>query len=54
MVIFFKLFEFFYLFCVLNVSLDLINYDELELELFDVYDVCVFFVDDSKLVCNYI
>ena len=37
-----------------NASLDLINHDELELELFDVHDVRVLLVDDSKLARNHI
>ena len=38
----------------LKASLDLINSDELELELFDVRDVRVLLVDDSKLARNHI
>lgn len=38
----------------LKVSLDLINSDELDLELFDVQDVRVLLVDDSKLSRNHI
>ncbi len=38
----------------LNASLDLINHDELELELFDVQEVRVLLVDDSRLARNHI
>lgn len=38
----------------LNASLDLINTDELDLELFDIHDVRVLLVDDSKLARNHI
>jgi two-component system chemotaxis response regulator CheY len=38
----------------LNASLDLINADELELELFDVEQLRVLLVDDSKLARNHI
>ncbi|MFT6777029.1 MAG: two-component system chemotaxis response regulator CheY [Paraglaciecola sp.] len=38
----------------LKSSLDLINTDELDLELFDVHDVRVLLVDDSKLARNHI
>lgn len=38
----------------LKASLDLINSDELDLELFDVHDVRVLLVDDSKLARNHI
>ena len=38
----------------LRASLDLINSDELDLELFDVHDVRVLLVDDSKLARNHI
>lgn len=38
----------------LNASLDLINADELELELFDVLELRVLVVDDSKLARNHI
>ncbi|MCF2946707.1 response regulator [Paraglaciecola aquimarina] len=38
----------------LNTSLDLINTDELELDLFDIQDVRVLLVDDSKLARNHI
>lgn len=38
----------------LNASLDLINHDELELELFDVSSVRVLLVDDSRLARNHI
>ncbi|RDV25279.1 response regulator [Alteromonas aestuariivivens] len=38
----------------LNASLDLINHDELELELFDIQSVRVLLVDDSKLARNHI
>ena len=38
----------------LGASLDLINTDELELDLFDVQDVRVLLVDDSKLARNHI
>ncbi len=38
----------------LNTSLDLINTDELELDLFDVQEVRVLLVDDSKLARNHI
>jgi two-component system chemotaxis response regulator CheY len=36
----------------LKASLDLINSDELDLELFDVHEVRVLLVDDSKLARN--
>lgn len=38
----------------LKASLDLINTDELDLELFDIHDVRVLSVDDSKLARNHI
>jgi two-component system chemotaxis response regulator CheY len=38
----------------LNTSLDLINTDELELDLFDIQDVRVLLVDDSRLARNHI
>lgn len=38
----------------LNASLDLINADELELELFDAEDIRILLVDDSKLARNHI
>jgi two-component system chemotaxis response regulator CheY len=38
----------------LKASLDLINADELDLELFDVHEVRVLLVDDSKLARNHI
>jgi two-component system chemotaxis response regulator CheY len=38
----------------LKSSLDLINTDELDLELFDVHEVRVLLVDDSKLARNHI
>lgn len=38
----------------LKTSLDLINSEELELELFDIQDVRVLLVDDSKLARNHI
>ena len=38
----------------LKASLDLINSDELDLELFDVHEVRVLLVDDSKLARNHI
>lgn len=38
----------------LKASLDLINSDELDLDLFDVHDVRVLLVDDSKLSRNHI
>lgn len=38
----------------LRASLDLINTDELQLELFDVHEVRVLLVDDSKLARNHI
>ena len=38
----------------LKASLDLINSDELDLDLFDVHDVRVLLVDDSKLARNHI
>lgn len=38
----------------LKASLDLINTDEIDLELFDVHDVRVLLVDDSKLARNHI
>lgn len=53
-VILLKFFEIIYLYWVLNVSLDLFNIDEFEFDLFDIYEVCVLLVDDSKLVRNYI
>ena len=49
-----KPFEPLHLSRALNASLDLINHDELELELFDVHDVRVLLVDDSKLARNHI
>lgn len=38
----------------LNASLDLINTDELDLDLFDIHEVRVLLVDDSKLARNHI
>ncbi|WP_158968448.1 response regulator [Paraglaciecola sp. L3A3] len=38
----------------LNASLDLINSDEVDLELFDIEEVRVLLVDDSKLARNHI
>ncbi|MDN4503694.1 response regulator [Alteromonadaceae bacterium BrNp21-10] len=38
----------------LNATLDIINTDEVELELFDVHDVRVLLVDDSRLARNHI
>lgn len=38
----------------LNASLDLINSEELNLELFDIHEVRVLLVDDSKLARNHI
>jgi two-component system chemotaxis response regulator CheY len=38
----------------LKTSLDLINSDELELEFFDIHEVRVLLVDDSKLARNHI
>ena len=49
-----KPFEPLHLSRALNASLDLINHDELELDLFDVHDVRVLLVDDSKLARNHI
>jgi two-component system chemotaxis response regulator CheY len=49
-----KPFEPLHLSRALNASLDLINHDELDLELFDVHDVRVLLVDDSKLARNHI
>lgn len=49
-----KPFEPLHLSRALNASLDLINHDELELELFDIQDVRVLLVDDSKLARNHI
>ncbi|MCV2885572.1 response regulator [Aestuariibacter sp. AA17] len=43
-----------YLSRALRASLDLINTEELDLELFDVQDVRVLLVDDSKLARNHI
>ncbi|QPG04791.1 response regulator [Salinimonas marina] len=49
-----KPFEPLHLSRALNASLDLINHDELELDLFDVRDVRVLLVDDSRLARNHI
>ncbi|MEC7692435.1 MAG: response regulator, partial [Pseudomonadota bacterium] len=49
-----KPFEPIHLSRALNASLDLINHDELELELFDVHEVRVLLVDDSRLARNHI
>ncbi|WP_218354561.1 response regulator [Alteromonas lipotrueiana] len=49
-----KPFEPIHLSRALNASLDLINHDELELELFDVQEVRVLLVDDSRLARNHI
>jgi len=49
-----KPFEPLHLSRALNASLDLINTDELELELFDVHEVRVLLVDDSRLARNHI
>lgn len=49
-----KPFEPLHLSRALNASLDLINHDELELDLFDVQDVRVLLVDDSRLARNHI
>lgn len=49
-----KPFEPLHLARALNASLDLINHDELELDLFDVQEVRVLLVDDSKLARNHI
>lgn len=49
-----KPFEPLHLSRALNATLDLINDDELELDLFDVQDVRVLLVDDSKLARNHI
>lgn len=49
-----KPFEPLHLSRALNASLDLINHDELDLDLFDVQDVRVLLVDDSKLARNHI
>ncbi|GAB3032530.1 response regulator [Bowmanella dokdonensis] len=38
----------------LNATLDLINTEELELELFDIHEVRVLLVDDSRLARNHI
>ena len=49
-----KPFEPLHLSRALNASLDLINHDELDLELFDVQEVRVLLVDDSRLARNHI
>ena len=49
-----KPFEPLHLSRALNASLDLINTDELDLELFDVHQVRVLLVDDSRLARNHI
>ncbi|AXR05936.1 response regulator [Salinimonas sediminis] len=49
-----KPFEPLHLSRALNASLDLINHDELELDLFDVREVRVLLVDDSRLARNHI
>ncbi len=52
--IFPKPFEPIHLQRALNASLDLLNTDELELELFDIHEVRVLLVDDSRLARNHI
>lgn len=49
-----KPFEPLHLSRALNASLDLINTDELDLELFDIHEVRVLLVDDSRLARNHI
>ena len=49
-----KPFEPLHLSRALNASLDLINHDELDLDLFDVREVRVLLVDDSRLARNHI
>lgn len=49
-----KPFETLHLSRALRASLDLINHDELSLDLFDVQDVRVLLVDDSRLARNHI
>ena len=49
-----KPFEPLHLSRALNASLDLINHDELDLDLFDVQEVRVLLVDDSRLARNHI
>ncbi|GGW74789.1 response regulator [Alteromonas halophila] len=49
-----KPFEPLHLSRALNASLDLINHDELDLDLFDIQEVRVLLVDDSKLARNHI
>lgn len=49
-----KPFEPIHLSRALNASLDLLNTDELHLDLFDVQDVRVLLVDDSRLARNHI
>ncbi|MBT0587543.1 response regulator [Alteromonas oceanisediminis] len=49
-----KPFEPLHLSRALNASLDLINTDELDLDLFDVHEVRVLLVDDSRLARNHI
>ena len=49
-----KPFETIHLHRALNASLDLLNTDELELDLFDIHDVRVLLVDDSRLARNHI
>lgn len=49
-----KPFEPIHLSRALNASLDIINTEELELELFDVHEVRVLLVDDSRMARNHI
>ncbi|MBU3022433.1 response regulator [Aestuariibacter sp. A3R04] len=49
-----KPFEPLHLSRALRASLDLINHDELDLEFFDVHEVRVLLVDDSRLARNHI
>lgn len=49
-----KPFEPIHLTRALNASLDIINTEELELELFDVHEVRVLLVDDSRMARNHI
>jgi len=49
-----KPFEPLHLSRALRASIDLINTDELDLELFDIHEVRVLLVDDSKLARNHI
>ncbi|MFC3093334.1 response regulator [Alteromonas sediminis] len=49
-----KPFEPLHLARALRASIDLINTDELDLELFDIHEVRVLLVDDSKLARNHI